>query len=126
MSSVPQSQRQKAEKRGRSAEIRAGVMLRLKGFRILEKRWKCRLGELDLVVQRGNTVAFVEVKARKTRDDAIASVDERQRRRIVAAAHQWLCENPDHSNCDCRFDIVLVTPYEWPKHMPNAFMADDQ
>lgn len=122
----PQAARQQAERRGHLAEARAAMMLRLKGYRILDRRWKSPAGELDLVIRRGNAVAFVEVKTRSSADEALASVSPRQRRRIVAAAHHWLAANPAAIDCDCRFDIVLVTPYQWPQHLPNAFAADDQ
>ncbi len=121
-----ESSRQKAEQLGRTAEVRAAVMLRLKGWRILAQRWKCKVGEVDLIVRRGNVVAFVEVKARADAASALGSVGAHQRRRIVATARQWLAENPAAEQCDCRFDIVLITPYQWPQHLANAYGADDQ
>ena len=122
----PAPERQEAERRGHLAEARAAMMLRLKGYRILDRRWKSPSGEIDLVIRRGDAIAFVEVKTRPTAEEALASVSIRQRRRIVAAAHYWLAANPSAMDCDCRFDIVLVTPYQWPQHIPNAFAADDQ
>jgi putative endonuclease len=119
-------ERLQAERRGHLAEARAAMMLRLKGYRILDRRWKSPSGEIDLVIRRGDAIAFVEVKTRSTAEEALASVSARQRRRIVAAAHYWLAANPSAMDCDCRFDIVLVTPYQWPQHIPNAFAADDQ
>ena len=101
-------------------------MLRLKGYRVLNRRWKSPAGEIDLVVRKGKVIAFVEVKARTSADEAVTSVTAHQRRRIVNAAHHWLGVNPDATECDCRFDIVMVTPYQWPLHLANAFAADDQ
>jgi len=66
------------------------------------------------------------VKARASTDEALVSVGSHQRRRIVNAAHHWLASNPDAKTCDCRFDIVPVTPYQWPQHIANAYAADDQ
>ena len=126
MTGGPSQRRQRAERQGHAAETRAGIMLRLKGYRILDRRWKSPAGELDLVIRRGQTIAFVEVKTRASADEALAAVSERQRRRIVSAAHHWLAENPAANGCDCRFDIVLVTPYQWPQHIANAYAADDQ
>ena len=94
----PQAARQQAERRGHLAEARAAMMLRLKGYRILDRRWKSPAGELDLVIRRGNAVAFVEVKTRSSADEALASVSPRQRRRIVAAAHHWLAANPANAD----------------------------
>jgi putative endonuclease len=108
------------------AETRAAMMLRPKGYRVFVQRWKSPSGEIDLIIRRGSIIAFVEVKAREKADDALVSVSHHQRRRIVIAAHHWLAANPDANECDCRFDIVTVTPYQWPQHMPNAFAADDQ
>jgi putative endonuclease len=124
--SHPAPERQQAERRGHLAEARAAMMLRLKGYRILDRRWKSPAGEIDLVIRRGNAIAFVEVKTRSSVEEALESVSLRQRRRIVSAAHHWLASNPDAINCDCRFDIVLVTPYQWPQHLPNAVASDDQ
>ncbi len=76
---------------------------------------------MDLIAGRGNETAFVEVKARPTHEAAIASVTRRQAERIIAAAHLWLAQNPDRLKGDCRFDIVTVNQYLWPKHLPNAF-----
>lgn len=118
--------RQQAERLGRLAEAKAAMLLRLKGYRISAQRWKSPAGEIDLIARRGSAVAFVEVKARSNADEALASVGPYQRRRIVQAAHHWLAANPDAAGCDCRFDIVLVTPYQWPQHIANAFAADDQ
>jgi putative endonuclease len=120
------SDRQQAERRGHLAEARAAMMLRLKGYRILERRWKSSAGEIDLVIRRGDSVAFVEVKTRSSAEEALESVSIRQRRSIVSAAHHWLAANPGTNGCDCRFDIVLFTPYQWPQHLPNAFASDDQ
>lgn len=106
--------------------MRAAMMLRLKGYRIIAQRWKSAGGEIDLIIRRGSLIAFVEVKARKKADDALISVNHHQRRRIVNAARHWLATNSDVVDCDCRFDIVMVTPYQWPQHVANAFAADDQ
>lgn len=122
----PDARRRQAERLGRVAEAKAAMLLRLKGYRISAQRWKSPAGEIDLIARRGSAVAFVEVKARGSADEALASVGPHQRRRIVAAARHWLGANPDAADCDCRFDIILVTPYQWPQHLPNAFAADDQ
>lgn len=126
MTKPPSPRRQQAERLGRLAEAKAATVLRLKGYRISAQRWKSPAGEIDLIARRGSVVAFVEVKARADADDALASVGPHQRRRIVRAAHHWLASNPDAVECDCRFDIVLVTPYQWPQHIVNAFAEDDQ
>ena len=78
--------RQQAEQSGRAAETIALWFLRLKGYRLLAWRYKSPMGEIDLIMRRGEVTAFIEVKARATRDKAVESVTAYQSRRISAAA----------------------------------------
>ncbi len=71
---------------GISAESRAAAWLIAHGYRILARRWKSPLGEIDIIAARRHTLIFVEVKARATLDAAAESVAERQKQRIAAAA----------------------------------------
>ena len=116
--------RQAAFKLGVSAEARAALLLAAKGYRELARRWKSPVGEVDLVVRRGRTLVFVEVKARPRIDDAAWSVLTRQKRRIVAAAEAWLAAHPEHAGYDIRFDAVLVVPGRLPQHLVAAFEAE--
>jgi putative endonuclease len=106
---------------GLSAETRAAALLLVKGFRIVARRWRSPVGEIDLVVRRGRLLVFVEVKARGAFDDAAEAVTERQRRRIAAAAEAWLASHADDLDRDIRFDAVLVAPWRVPRHIPAAF-----
>jgi putative endonuclease len=112
-----------AFRRGLSAESRAALLLIAKAYRIVARRWKTPLGEVDIVARRGRTLAFVEVKARSTFDDAIEAVTERSRRRIIAAAELWLARHPGDAGSDIRFDVIMVVPGKLPRHLPNAFDA---
>jgi putative endonuclease len=116
--------RQAAFKLGVSAEGRAALLLAAKGYRELARRWRSPVGEVDLVVRRGRTLVFVEVKARPRVDDAAWSVLARQKRRIVAAAEAWLAAHPEHAGYDIRFDAVLVAPGRLPQHLVAAFEAE--
>jgi putative endonuclease len=116
--------RQAAFKLGVTAEGRAALLLAAKGYRELARRWKSPVGEVDLVVRRGRTLVFVEVKARPRIDDAAWSVLTRQKRRIVAAAEAWLAAHPEHAGYDIRFDAVLVAPGRLPQHLVAAFEAE--
>jgi len=116
--------RRKAEARGRRAEGAAALYLRLKGFRILARRAKTPVGEIDIVAMKSNVVAFVEVKARQRRDEAAWAVTPQQARRIARAAHYWLGGHPTLASHDCRFDIVIVSPYQMPLHLPDAFQDE--
>jgi putative endonuclease len=116
--------RQAAERAGHTAETVALWCLRLKGWRLLARRYKCAAGEIDLIMRKGGTTAFIEVKARATLDGAIESVTPRQARRISAAARNFLTQNRKAHMQACRFDIVAVSPYHWPRHIENAFDGD--
>jgi putative endonuclease len=116
-------ERQIAFKLGLSAESRAAAFLVAKGFRILARRYRSPVGEIDIVARRRHLLVFVEVKARERLDDAAWSVTERQRARIVAAAEAWLAQRPDASIRDIRFDAILVAPGRLPRHSPAAFDA---
>jgi putative endonuclease len=120
---TPQPERQIAFRTGLSAESRAAAYLIAKGFRILARRWKSPVGEIDIVARRRKLLVFVEVKARERLDDAAWSVTDRQRARIVAAAEAWLAVNESVSFQDIRFDAMLVAPGRIPRHIPAAFDA---
>jgi putative endonuclease len=119
----PQPERQVAFRVGISAESRAAALLIAKGFRILARRFRSPVGEIDIVARRRHLLVFVEVKARERLDDAAWSVTERQRARIIAAAEAWLADHPDPSIQDIRFDAMLVAPGRMPQHIPAAFDA---
>jgi len=117
----PNPERQIAFRVGLSAESRAAALLIAKGFRILARRFKSPVGEIDIVARRRQLLVFVEVKARASLDEAAESVNERQRRRIAAAAEAWLATHSDDTIRDIRFDAVLVAPGKLPRHIPAAF-----
>ena len=105
-------------------EAVAACYLMCKGYRLLARRVRLPAGELDLVVRRGNAVAFVEVKTRHDPDDALRSIDRAKARRMHDAALSWLSRNVAALHGDYRFDIVVVSPYHWPRHIENAFGAE--
>ncbi len=115
--------RRRAHFWGLKAEGRAALWLRLKGYRILARRYRTPRGEIDLVARRGGTIAIVEVKARGTRDAALEAITPANRRRITEAASLWLSRNPRYNDATLRFDALLIAPGRWPRHLPNAFEA---
>jgi putative endonuclease len=119
----PARERVAAFRLGLSAESRAAMLLIAKGYRILKRRWKTPVGEIDIVARRRRDLVFVEVKARNTIDAAAESVTERSRQRIIAAAEFWLAGHPDDAQCFIRFDAILVAPGKLPRHIANAFDA---
>ena len=119
----PRPERVAAFRVGLSAESRAAAYLIAKGYRIVARRFRTPVGEIDIVARRRNVLVFVEVKARVQLDDAAWSVTDRGKRRIVAAAEAWLAANPDDVNRNIRFDAILVAPGRIPRHIPAAFEA---
>jgi putative endonuclease len=117
--------RQKSERAGRAAEWVVLWFLRLKGYRLLAHRYKSPQGEIDLVMRKGDTTAFIEVKARRTIEGAVESVTPYQAKRIAAAARSFMGRDRKAAMQFCRFDIVAVSPYHWPRHIENAFYGDD-
>jgi putative endonuclease len=114
--------RQAAEKRGRSAETIACWYLRLRGWRILARRARVRGGEVDIVARRGQTVAFVEVKARATNDAAGFALDQYRLRRVAVAA-EILSQRYARPGDDIRIDALFVVPGRWPRHLPNIWQG---
>ncbi len=108
---------------GLSAESRAAALLMAKGYRVLAKRFRTPHGEIDLIAKRRNLVAFVEVKARATLDDAAFAVTPRQQTRIINAAQAWLMAHPEYAQFDLRFDAILIAPRRLPRHLLAAFDA---
>ncbi len=108
---------------GLSAESRAAALLMAKGYRILAKRFRTPHGEIDLVAKRRNLLAFVEVKARASLDEAAYAVTPRQQARIINAAQVWLVAHPDHAELELRFDAILIAPRRLPRHLLAAFDA---
>ena len=113
--------RRKAYRRGYSSEWLAAAALLLKGFRIVARRYRTKLGEIDLIARRGNLVLIVEVKARKTLIEAMDAIAYESERRIEGAADLWLARQRDHAKLSVRFDMVAVLPWRWPVHVENVF-----
>ncbi|MFC4352367.1 YraN family protein [Fodinicurvata halophila] len=107
--------------RGRRAEALARLWLRMKGYRILAQDLRTPVGEIDLVVRRGRVVAFVEVKYRGAHEQALASISDRQRRRIERAAEFFLARNPGCADALLRFDGLLLAPGRLPRHLPDLW-----
>jgi len=113
--------RRKAYRRGHSSEWLAAAALMVKGFRIVARRYRTKLGEIDLIARRGDLVLIVEVKARKTLAEAMEAIARQSERRIEGAADLWLARQPDYASLSVRFDMVAVLPWRWPVHVANVF-----
>lgn len=112
-----------AQSKGAAGEQLAADYLHRRGLTLVERNFRVRGGEIDLICRDGKTLVFVEVRQRSRSDfgGAAASITATKRRRIVLAAQHYLLGKP---TCDCRFDCVLIDggELEWIK---NAFAADD-
>jgi putative endonuclease len=111
----------RAHRWGLRAEWVAAAFLVVKGYRILARKFVVAGGEIDLIAQRGDVIAFVEVKARLDFDNALIAIDTTKRRRIARAARIWLTRNPAAMQATLRGDAVLIAPRRWPRHVEAAF-----
>ena len=121
--------RQAAHRLGHAAEWRAVWRLRLAGYSVLARRYKTRLGEIDIVVRRGGILAFVEVKARADVLAATEALGGRQFGRVARAASLFLAHHPYYADHSVRFDAVLVGGplwrRLWPRHLPDVWRAPE-
>jgi putative endonuclease len=97
---------------GRRAEDLARRHLEARGLRLLERNYRCRAGELDLVMLDGDTLVLVEVRSRSTSDhgDAASTVGARKQLRFTRAARHLLLARPDYRRLPARFDVVAIDP----------------
>ena len=121
MSEEKSNTRIRAEKRGRRAETMAAIFLTLKGYKILERRLKTKLGEIDLIAKRGNLLVMVEVKQRPDIISAHESLHPQSLKRIERAAHQYINARPKFSCLEVRYDAVFVLPGFRMKHVQEAW-----
>lgn len=117
----PDRKRLKALRRGSLAEYRAALSLLMKGYRNVAFRYRTKLGEIDIIARKGNLIACVEVKARRSLNDSVFAVSDLAQRRIRAASDLWLAKQTDFARLSVRFDIISVIPWRWPIHLPDAF-----
>ena len=107
--------------RGHRAEWIALLFLVMKGYRPLARRYAASGGEIDLIVMRGDTIAFVEVKARGLMDDALSAIASAKRQRFSRAVRAWLSRNDWAADKTWRADAVFIAPQKWPQHSVSAF-----
>lgn len=118
------ARRLRAQRRGRFAEWLCLWHLRLRGWRIVARGWRCPSGEIDILARRGRILAIIEVKSRGEIDAAAAALTPRQQRRIARAAEAFLLSRPDLARLDPRFDLMLVSPHRLPRHWRGAWRTD--
>jgi putative endonuclease len=107
---------------GRSAESHAEAFLKSRGLQLVARNWRCRFGEIDLVMQDGATLVFIEVRLRSRGDfgGAAASVTRAKQKKLLATARQYLAGLPEVP--PCRFDVIAMTDKAAePEWLQNAF-----
>ena len=117
----PLNSRKRAYLKGHWAEQIAAFYLRIKGYKVLENRFKTPVGEIDILARKGKTLVAIEVKSRNTRDAAVVALTSYQQRRIERALLYYLARKP--SPLDLRFDVVLISPWKWPYHIRGAWSS---
>jgi putative endonuclease len=120
---APAPARLAAERQGRRGEMLAAWLLRAKLYRIVERRFKTPVGEIDLIAARFGTTVFVEVKTRGRAEAAAEALAKVNTRRLVRAAQYYLARHPRLADTPLRFDVILLAPNTPPRHLKNAFQA---
>ena len=105
---------------GMAAEEAVARAYEARGGKILERRWKVRAGEIDLIIQEAGVIVFVEVKSRKTLELAMAAVTPRQQARIMASAEQFLARSATLES-PCRFDLAATNAFGHIEILENVF-----
>jgi putative endonuclease len=113
--------RRRAFRRGHRAELLCLWHLRLRGWRILARRFRVPSGEVDLIARRGRVLAAIEVKARDSLSLAAEAVGPRQRRRVARALDHFVAQRPELARLALRYDVMLVTPGRLPRHLADAW-----
>ncbi len=108
---------------GSASEDRACAYLQQQGLVLVTRNYRCRLGELDLIMQDGENLVFVEVRYRRQAwyGGALASVDAHKQRRLIAAAKHYLAYHP--TDAPCRFDVIAMDGTGQLQWIQGAFDA---
>lgn len=124
MARAGKGRREAAEARGRRAETLAAIWLRAKGYRILDRRVRLPVGEIDIIARKGKLLAFIEVKARADFTIAANAVTSSSWQRINRAAASWTARRETLQACDWRFDLVVIRPMRRPLHLTDQWRPD--
>ena len=111
----------KAYRIGRLAEHLAAFYLKVKFYRVIKRRYKCSVGEIDILAVKNKTLVAVEVKFRRSKENALQTIHTKNKRRVARALEHFIVHNPYYSTYDLRFDAIAIT---WPltiQHLDNAW-----
>lgn len=121
--SASASKKQQAFLRGLHAESMVGVYMMLRGCKILARRYKTPVGEIDLIARRGKTILFVEVKARANKAQALEAVHVQAQGRIIRAAQYFISQHPRYNSYAMRFDVAAFCPPFRVHYLDNAWQG---
>lgn len=119
--SQAQKSKLKAFRLGHIAESIATLYLRLKGYRILARRYKTHVGEIDILIRTKDTLIAVEVKARNTIETGLHSITPHQRRRIERTVVYYCTTQQKRAPQNIRFDVIIISKRLLPHHIKNAW-----
>lgn len=105
--------------KGQRAEFWAQIYFFFKGYKILKRRYKTKVGEVDLILRKRKSLVFVEVKLRQNIDDALYSIHFKNQNRVSRAAENFIMEHPQFSDYEQRFDVIAIVMRG--RFLPNGF-----
>jgi putative endonuclease len=110
------------ESKGHLGEIIAVLLLKIKGYKILARRFKTSCGEIDIIAQKNNVIAYIEVKSRKTIDKCYDAITQKQLSRIQRSSKIFMDQNKKWHKYFSRYDVILVANWKLPIHLENISM----
>ncbi len=114
----------KTQQTGQQAEELVCQHLQKEGLKLIDRNYRCRLGEIDLIMQEANDLIFIEVRYRENIffGNGAESVTRTKQNKLIKAASYYLQQQKLHESINCRFDVVSLSSrgLEWIK---NAFSA---
>ena len=114
-----------ARRRGLLAETLCVVWLLILGYRVLAQRLRTPVGEIDILALRGDVLAVIEVKARRTRAAALESITAQQRGRLQRAVQWFIAGRPDLAALRIRFDVIAIILWRWPVRIIDSWRPEN-
>jgi len=102
------------------SEYAAALFLKLKGYSVLERRYRNRLGEIDIIAKKRDLIVFLEIKTVKPKNKDFPAVSNKQLNRIKRSAILYLSRNDYYNTCSVRFDLMTVSNLIWIRHYQNV------
>lgn len=120
---MAKNNRRRNYKKGLWAELLASLYLRIKGYQIVEMRYKTPVGEIDILARKRNMLVAVEVKVRESFADALFAVTDKSQNRIARALEFYLTHHSRAGVTDFRFDVITIKMPFFIRHIDNAWQS---